>query len=271
MYLAHCLSPAPARWLTLALLCASALSAAPPARANTAVIHAADADQHLKRGDILFKYLGAKSKITKSEVVIQTFQKSVRTLSGAFHKDLKKGDPKAFHLVVYLGNGRTAEAHGGDLKTARVGTRSLDEHDGYLFHVFRAKDQALANEAAAVAETWANKRMKYKVPTAVVLRSNYGPEAREEALKYGKAAHTAGGPPSVDAMFCDEFGIAVYQAAAAARALAKNPALKPKDLSMPSGLDLQASHASVMAFYAQLEVGKAHKAWTELDPVVVQK
>jgi hypothetical protein len=253
-------------------LCAVALLAAPAARAKDAVVNAADADQHLKRGDILFKYLGAKTKITKSEVLIQTGQKAIRTLSGAFHKELKKGDPKAFHVVVYLGNGRTAEAHGGDIATARVGTRSLDEHDGYLFHVFRPKDQALANEAATVAETWATSRMKYKVPVAVGFsRSNYGPEAREEALKYGKAAHTKGGPPSVDAMFCDEFGIAVYQAAAAARALAKNPGLKSKDLSMPSGLDLQASHASVMAFYAQLEVGKAHGTWTEQGAVVVDK
>ena len=147
--------------LTLLGLGLCALLAAPAARADGHVVNAADADQHLKRGDILFKYLGEKTKISKSEVLIQTGQKAIQTLSGTFHKALKKGDPKAFHVVVYLGKGRTAEAHGGDLATARVGTRSLDEHDGYLFHVFRPTDTALANEAAAVAETWASGRMKY--------------------------------------------------------------------------------------------------------------
>lgn len=86
-------------------------------------------------------------------MLLQTGQKAIQSLSGAFHKDLKKGDPKAFHVVVYLGKGRTAEA------------------------------------GAATS---------------------------------------------------------------------------------PS-LDLQASHASPMAFYAQLEVGKSHHTWTGQGAVVVKK
>ena len=60
-------------------------------------------------------------------------EKAVKTLSGLFHAGIKKGDPTCFHVAIYLGEGRTAEAHGGDLSTARVGARGIDAHAGSSF------------------------------------------------------------------------------------------------------------------------------------------
>src|SRR5439155_19350648 len=90
-----------------------------------------NADGLLQRGDVLIKFAAQTS--TFSEKVIIAGEKAVKTLSGLFHAGIKKGDPTCFHVAIYLGEGRTAEAHGGDLSTARVGARGLDAHAGSSF------------------------------------------------------------------------------------------------------------------------------------------
>jgi hypothetical protein len=254
--------------LAAALLALASLAL--PARAAT--VNGKEPDAVLQKGDILIKFLGEKTKLTAAEVLITKGQKAIQEVAGRFHKALQKGNASGFHVAVYTGGGKTAEAHGGDLRTAHVGMRALADHDGYVFVVFRPADRALADEAAAIAETWATGRMKYLVPAGVAVhRSSFGPKAKEDALLYGKNARTAGGPPEVKAMFCDEFAIAVYQAAAAARQLAKNPRLEAKQITMPAGLDLDARHASPMAFDAQLEEGVEKKTFTQPATIVVHK
>ncbi|TMA21795.1 MAG: hypothetical protein E6J88_15300 [Deltaproteobacteria bacterium] len=178
---------------------------------------------------MLIKFAGEQSSIT--EKIIMGGQSAVKKLSGLFHSGIKKGDPTCFHVAVYLGGGKTAEAHGGDLSTARVGTRSFDEHAGFLFQVYRCKDQA---------------------------------------LDFGKNAGTAGGPPDFGKMFCSEFVIAVYQAAVVARQIKKKSKLKAGDVSMPPGLDLHASNSSPLAFDAKLVEGCEKKTWEHVAEVLVR-
>ena len=258
--------------LALALIAASL---AAPARADelpkATVLNPAAADGVLQPGDVLVKFLG-QEKATKAELLIQNGQKAIQRVSGHFHKELKNGDPKAFHLVLYLGKGRTAEAHGGDLKTARVGTRSLSDHEGYLFQVYRPKDAALAKHAAAVGEAWGStRRMHYLVPVGTALhRSNFGAKAQAEALEYGKSAKTPGGPPHVKSMFCSEFVVATYQAAAVADLLAKNPKLSAKDVHVPHGVDVQASVSSPLAVQSQLETAVKDGNFIHVGAVLIK-
>src|SRR5882672_7470155 len=101
-------------------------------------IRAADADTVLQPGDVMMKTLGPKTKITTAERAIEGGQKLVKKLSDDWFRALKVADVRLFHVAVYIGKGRTAEAHGGNLKTARVATRSIDDHAGYLFRVYRS-------------------------------------------------------------------------------------------------------------------------------------
>ncbi|MBS2021260.1 MAG: hypothetical protein JST92_02545 [Deltaproteobacteria bacterium] len=232
------------------------------------IIDAAISSKFLKRGDVLIKFAGTEASTT--EKVIMGGEKAVRFLSGLFHKEIRKGDAKSFHVALYLGNGRTAEAHGGNLKTAHVGLRSIDDHAGFLFRVYRCTDVKLAEEAALVGERWATTdRMKYAVPVAVPFeRANFGPHAREEALVFGKAADTQGGPPSFSKMFCSQFVIAAYQAAVVARQLKKSPKLAAKEVQMTAGLDLHATNASPLAFHSKLV---AHTSlWAAQGEVLVR-
>src|ERR1700682_3905318 len=106
--------------------------------------------------------------------------------------------------------GGTAEAHGGDLSTARVGAREIDAHAGFLFRVYRCQDRALAEAAVKVAETWATGRMKYLVPALVPFhRASFGPQAHGEALVFGQESGRKGGPLRFGAMFCSQFVIRV--------------------------------------------------------------
>ncbi len=256
--------------LLAALFLAGAASAA-NAPTPDGVIDITNADQVLKPGDVLIKFLGATTKITAAEELITGGQKVVKRLAGVFHKELKHADANAFHLALYLGHGRTAEAHGGDRKTASVALRSLDDHAGYLFKVFRPRDRALAERAVKVAELWANGRMKYLVPVTVPFRdASYGSSAKAEALLYGRAAGRAGGPEHVKAMFCSEFVIAVYQAAAVEPQLAKNPKLKAGQTTVPPGLDVQPSHASPLAVHARLARAVAEKHWDDAGELLVR-
>ena len=232
-------------------------------------IDSTNCDQLLKRGDILIKFAGEKSSVT--EKVIIGGQKCVKALSGLFHSTLKKGDATSFHAVIYLGKGQTAEAHGGDLKTACVGLRSIDDHGGFLFQVYRCKDQALAEEASKVAEAWANRRMKYLVPVLVPFeRASFGFFGHREALNYGRYARAEGGPPDVKKMFCSEFVVAAYQAAAVEDQLERSSRLKASDVKLPIGIDVQASNTSPLALDARLVLGVEKGTWEHIVEVLVR-
>src|SRR5262249_39514267 len=153
--------------------------------------------------------------------------------------------------------------------SARVAFFTIDYHAGYVLQVFRPNDPKLAEAAAKVAETWAStRRMKYLVPaTAPLHLSTFGPKARKEALDYGQHADQAGGPPDVKAMFCSEFAIAAYQAAYVKGLLAKNPKLKADDVSVPAGLNLQASHASPFAVHSHLSDAVTKGQWKKVGEV----
>ena len=232
------------------------------------VIDSLNADEILKPGDVLIKFAGTSSTLT--EKVIQAGEKAVKKLSGLFHEGIKKGDPTCFHVAIYLGGGRTAEAHGGDLSTARVGAREIDAHAGFLFRVYRSQDRALAEAAVKVAETWATGRMKYLVPALVPFhRASFGPQAHGEALVFGQESGRKGGPLRFEAMFCSQFVIAVYQAAAVAKQLRQKPGMISTDVEMPAGLDLHASNSSPLAFHARLEGASA--TWQYVDEVLVRQ
>ncbi len=252
----------------LALIVTLSALAQPP-RTREAVIDGASADAVLKRGDVLVKFLGPNTPITATEKITMEGQEVFQRFSGDI--DLKKGDPRCFHVAIYLGGGKTAEANGGDVTTACVGPFTIDDHAGYVFQVFRPADARLADAAAKVAETWANpRRMKYLVPAVVVKNASFGPLARIEALTYGKAADMAGGPPDVKKMFCSEFVLASYQAAFVKELLAKNPSLQAVDVTAPYGINLQASHSSPFAFQSHLTAAVAKGLWQKAGAVLVK-
>lgn len=237
---------------TAALVLATAIGlAAGAAQAQYRAINTAEADSVLKPGDIMFKLLNEKSPYTSYG--ISAGQTVIQTLDNKFNSAAAKGDAAAVHVAIYIGNGYTAEAHGGSISTAKVGMRPLSDHAGFLFYVFRFKDQSLAAEAAAVGQRWANGRMKYKLPFDVPFRlSNFGPFAKRDALRYGKDAGRGGGPQGDDTMFCSQFAIAVYQAAAVARQLKSNSKLGSGDVRVPYGVTLHASNTSPLVLHGKL-------------------
>jgi len=255
-----------------AVLCLSTFRAAadePPAT----VIDGASADTVLKPGDVLVKFLGPTTKTDLGEKVVQGGQKVIKRLRESFHRELKKGDPNALHTILYLGRGQTADTRGTTgPQDAHVGLFKLEVHDGHLFQVYRPKDASLAAAAAKVAEAWATpNRMKYKLPVGPVRFAYFGPAAKKDALDYGKNAARVGGPPDVKAMFCSEFVVAVYQAAIVERQLAKNARLDARHVTMPLGVNLQASHTSPFAFHSHLIEAVAKKQWQRVGDVLVKK
>src|SRR3954466_12585308 len=236
-------------------------------RSDHGVLDALNADDVLQPGDVLVKF--AAEKITFTEKVIQAGERAVKKLSGLFHQGIKKGDPTCFHVAVYIGQGRTAEAHGGDLSTACVATRSIDDHAGFALRVYRCQDRALADAAVKVSKAWATGRMKYLVPALVPFHlASFGPRARGEALVFGQESGREGGALPIEKMFCSQFAIAVYQAAVVARQLSKAPRMTSSEVQMPDGLDLHATNSSPLALHAKLRGAPA--LWRYVDEVVVR-
>ena len=135
---------------------------------------------------------------------------------------------------------------------------SLDRVKGLYLAVYRPADPALAKRAVEIATRWASSgRMKYAVPYGLAERSNFGPEARAEAMAYAKAAEVATGPASVSRMICSQFVIAVYQSAAWAPLLQKTPGAKADALAMPFAFQVQASHSSPLVLDGQLLMAAA--------------
>jgi hypothetical protein len=237
--------------------------------AKDAVVSAKDAESVLKPGDLLIKFITKKWAATSR--LIQAGQRLIKAAFALARKG-HKGDPRGFHVAIYLGNGQVAEAYGGSLASARVGTRSLDAHDGFVFEVFRPVDRTLAARAVEVARRWATARMKYLVPiVAAVHSASFGARARREALRFGRDAGREGGPQGFDKMFCSQFAIAAYQAAALAPVLAKNPRLAEKDVQVPLGIDLHASVASPVRLHARLREAVERGLWQFAGRVFVRK
>src|SRR5438067_1234576 len=94
--------------------------------------------------------------------------------------------------------------------------------------------------------------------------------ARMDALKYGKGAGRDGGPREFPKMFCSQFVMAAYQAAAIAPQLAKNPKLSWRRMDMPAGLRIHAAHATPFAFHSYLrEAQDEDQIWKSLGRVLV--
>ena len=72
-------------------------------------VRAANADTVLQPGDIMFKLIGEKSPATSWGIAIG--DSVVKDLHGKFSSAAAKGDAKAIHVVMYVGNGQFAEAN----------------------------------------------------------------------------------------------------------------------------------------------------------------
>lgn len=235
------------------------------------VVTAKNADQVLRPGDVMLKLLNKSSQA--SSVGISVGEGAINDFYGGFSEAAKKGNPAAVHVAMYVGNGQTAEAHGKTSEDAEgVSLRRIEHHAGYLWFVFRPKDERMGREAAEIARRWATGRMAYRLPWQVALHnSDFGSKAREEAFTYGQAANTAGGPPQEKSMFCSQFVIAAYQAAAVRRQMAESGGRRigPKDLHMYPGVDLQASYTSPLVFHGHLQDPRL--GFVQQPLVIVQK
>jgi hypothetical protein len=227
------------------------------------------ADQYLRPGDIMLKRLNDKSPATSDGIAIS--QEIVQNLNGIIGTDATRaGDPQVVHAAIYLGNNKTAEAHGETPgEAAGVSLRDISHHDGYLFVVYRPADAALGAEAAAIARTWATGRMGYLLPLAVEAHSSsFGPDARAEALEYGSQANVAGGPRGRAKMFCSQFVLAAYQAAYVQRLLKANPKLTAAGVTMYPGVDRQASYTSPLVMSGHLNLTR--QGWTLIGFAAIQ-
>jgi hypothetical protein len=258
----------------LGLVVSAAILHAAPAFADASkprYMRADTADKVLAPGDILVKVSGKEMHLTAK--IIQTYQKLIRAIEKPFRSDLAAGDPRAFHALIYLGGGRTAEAYGGSLDTAKVAMRTLDAQDGYAFLGYRSKDAGLRKRAIEVATRWATGAMKYKVPVNTGFHTvSFGHYARKEALRFVQGALRTGGPEGFDKMFCSEFVIAVYQAAALLPAYTANPKLKAKELSLPPSLQIHASNATPITLQGHLQRAvddPRDRSWEFLGTVAV--
>ena len=253
----------------------AAVSQATPARTLSLVAdecsHIVDeyvADGLFQRGDVMVKLTGhTEESRTLLEDVITGGSSLAHTLS--LNAWIRAGDPECCHAFIYLGDGMVAEAHGSSVSAARVSVRSLNAHEGYVLRAYRCVDRELALAAAQVAETWAMPaRMHYLVPVAVPLHNaSFGPDAREEALEFGRDASKAGGGRS--SMFCSQFVVAAFQAACVAKQLLVNPALKAEQIVMQPGMDVHATYASPLAVHAKLLDYPAH--WDVVGAALVRK
>jgi len=197
-------------------------------------------------------------------------QGAIQDFLGAFSAAAKSGNPATVHAAIYVGNHQTAEAHrSSDEDKEGTSPRDIEHHAGFLFYVFRPKNAALGADAAAVARRWANWRMGYRVPWETPFHdSDFGPKAQAEALAYGQASNTAGGPPGDKDMFCSQFVLAVYQAAVVRSALSRNPNLRSSQVSMYPGVDRQAAYTSPLVMHGHLQ---SSTGFTELPMIVVQR
>jgi hypothetical protein len=227
------------------------------------------ADKFLKPGDIMLKRLNDKSPITSDGIMVG--QEIVQNLNSIIGTDeTRAGDPQVVHAAIYLGNNKTAEAHGSTPgENAGVSLRDLSHHDGYLFVVYRPADAALGAEAAAIARTWATGRMGYLLPVAVEAHSSsFGPDARAEAFEYGSQWNVAGGPRGRSQMFCSQFVLAAYQAAYVQRLMKANPKLTASGVTMYPGVDRQASYTSPLVMSGHLNITR--QGWTLIGFAAIQ-
>jgi hypothetical protein len=232
-------------------------------------VTATQADQFLRPGDIMLKRLNDQSPNTSvgisiSETMIQNLNSVVGT------DETRAGDPQVVHAAIYLGNNRTAEAHGETPgESAGVSPRDISHHVGYLFAVYRPTDAALGAEAAAIAKTWATGRMGYLLPFSVPFHSSdFGPNGRAEAFEYGAQANVPGGPRGRDKMFCSQFVLAAYQAAYVQRLMKANPKLDPNGVTMYPGVDRQASFTSPLVMSGHLNITR--QGWTMVGFAAIQ-
>lgn len=242
--------------------------AQPSAAARVVAVSDRNADQVLKPGDILIKMLNTKSEATTWGTAVT--QGAIQEFMGAFSAAARSGNPATVHAAIYVGNHQTAEAHrSSDEDKEGTSLRDIEHHAGYLFYVFRPRNAQLGVDAAAVARRWANWRMGYRIPWETPFHnSDYGPKAVAEAISYGAAANTAGGPPGEKQMFCSQFVLAVYQAAVVHSAVTHNPNLKANQIGMYPGVDRQASYTSPLVMHGHLQ---SSQGFAELPMIVVQK
>lgn len=217
--------------LALAAGCGSGRKArreAPPPKAPdqpTLSLTSATAPAILRPGDVLFRYVNPKDPladaitgriIRKSQALIE---RAMARRKDELDKALAAGDPNAVHVALYLGEGMTAEAFGTTPDDASVNTWPFftEGRKGTSWRIFRHRDPRIAAAMVEVARLWADGRMKYAMPFAVFVRdATWGPRARASVRAYVEAAHTRGGPPQVEGMFCSQFVMAVLQVAAVA-------------------------------------------------------
>ena len=239
------------RWsLALALVCVAACHLPPPQMPIVALAEVAltsqSADQALRPGDFLFRYVNPKDRLGDKVIggVIKGGQIAVEATSSLlklsraelsrllekhsreFEGALVRGDPNTVHMGIYLGGGDIAEAYGTSLGDAKVGLWRLFDKGRLhtVWRVFRHRDPRIAAAVAEVARRWAlTGRMGYRVPVEVIAHSgDWDDSARSAAFEFARAYDIEGGPPVMSSMFCSQFAVAVGQSAVARVALASS-------------------------------------------------
>lgn len=224
------------------LLAACVHGEPPPPSMPVLRLDAAHADEVLRPGDFLFRYVDERDPldavisgavIQASEVVIESTSEAVRLSEHAANELMQQadddfegaivgGDPNAVHMGIYLGGGRTAEAFGTSLDDARVNTWELfaPSRRNAAWRVLRHRDPRVGTLVAEIAGRWATGRMGYEPPFEVFVRdAAWGDHARERALAYALSWDVEGGPADAGSMFCSQFAVAVLQSALARRHL----------------------------------------------------
>ena len=154
------------RWRAVPVMIVAALAVVAifaGARAQVRVVTNASADQVLRPGDVLFKLLNEKSQA--SSVGISLAENAIKALDSKFNSAVARGDAQAVHVAVYIGAGMTAEAHGStNGERAGVSLRHIEHHAGYVFYVFRPKDQNMPAAAAGGAPRLVTQHCSARAP-----------------------------------------------------------------------------------------------------------
>jgi len=252
-------APGRAWLLGAACVLAGCVRGAPPPPSLPVVrLDAASADEVLRPGDFLFRYVDERDPvdavitgavIQAGAVMIESTSEAVRLTERAASELLREdeeafaravvgGDPNAVHMAIYLGGGATAEAFGTTPDAARVARWELfaENRRNAAWRVLRHRDARVGARVAEIAGRWATGRMGYEPPFEVFVRdAAWGEHGRAMALVFAEAWQTEGGPSSVGSMFCSQFAVAVLQSALSREHLGGIAELRAEDLDgLPS-------------------------------------
>lgn len=220
-----------------------------PSLPPNAPIYAANADQILRPGDVLFEY--EEKPLTPVQGFIRFGQAVLKAAHQRSRPDLKKADAGIAHVAIYVGKGWLAEAEGTHPGNTRLRLQTLDAHAGFRYKIFRSKDTALARRAAEIAKIWAaESKVGYYFPFHALFVGPKEPaKAKATALRLAAIAKQKGGLQGYRAMFCSQFVFSAYQAAALLPKIKGTRGAAADTLRLPLPLALYAENVSPMEMH----------------------